>query len=106
MIYKEKWLYPKTGFISIPKSLLYNQAKLELTSSDLVVLLYLIRFWSGDFSQYPSLHVLSEETGLSLEKIFKILLKLEKHQLMDVEERNGNIYYNLSPLANKLKDLL
>lgn len=95
------------GWTAVPNMLLRYQSHLEINSSELVVLIHLIRFWwQPDRAPFPSPERIAIEMGISPRSVYRILATLEKKHLLEKEEQLGQATsFHLGLLAEKLKEL-
>jgi predicted transcriptional regulator len=102
----------KLGYSMIPSLIFRAQARLGLSSTQLVLLLHLADYWwHRDHVPFPSKASLAERMGLSPRQIQRYLTELEQGGFITREERyatnkgqqsNG---YNLTGLVEKLRRL-
>ena len=103
----------RSGWSTRPNELLKNQAKLELSNTELVLIIHLISFiHNADSKAFPSLSLLSERMSQDRRTIQRTLGKLEEKGLLRKKVRSKsqsskgltNIY-DLTPLMLKLINL-
>ncbi|WP_337155246.1 helix-turn-helix domain-containing protein [Proteus terrae] len=99
-----------SGWASVPNELLKNQNKLELSNSELVLLIHLISFMHHDDSKvYPSIELLSKRMSQDRRTIQRTINRLISKKIIRKKIRSTsrldkgltNIY-DLSPLMLKL----
>ncbi|CAG9435230.1 helix-turn-helix domain-containing protein [Providencia alcalifaciens] len=99
-----------SGWASVPNELLKNQNKLELSNSELVLLIHLISFMHhGDSKIYPSIELLSNRMSQDRRTIQRTINRLVSKKIIrkkvrsasEVDKGLTNIY-DLSPLMLKL----
>lgn len=100
------------GWTAIPTSLLFLQNQLNLTSTDMNVLLNLIiHWWQADDRVYPSQDSIAHRMGVSKRTVQRTLDRLVDLGLLEVKQTRrsgkykGRNLYNLMPLARTI-DLL
>ena len=82
-----KWgpLALKAGWVGIPTILLQSQARLGLTSTDVVVLAHMIRFWwTKEKLPFPSLERMAEDMGIESANVVRSVARLRKKKLIEV----------------------
>lgn len=96
------------GWTAIPNALLRNMGALDITPTEMVVICYLIMFWwEKDRLPFPSITKMAAELGTSAKTIERKLASLESKSLLEKNERQGKSNsYNLSPMIDKLVDIL
>lgn len=92
--------------ISIPTKLLTHYKKMQLTETDIVVILQLYAFLQDDIT-FPTPVQLAERLTISETEVMGILRKLIQKQLLTIDELNNehnqlSEAYNLNPLWNEL----
>lgn len=92
------------GFTAIPNLILKKQSKLELSSSELNVLINLIRFWwSSDKLPFPDLEKIAVEMGVSKRTLYRIVSSLEEKGFIKRLQIEGEpTKYDLAGLIDKL----
>lgn len=100
------------GWTAIPTSLLFVQSQLNLTSTDMNVLLNLIiHWWHVDDRIYPSQDSIAHRMGVSKRTIQRTLDRLVALGLIEVKQtkRNGKYkgrnLYSLTPLARTIDSI-
>lgn len=102
-----------SGWTSVPNELLRNQSKLELSNTELVLIIHLISFLhNADARVFPSIKHLSERMNQDRRTIQRTLGKLVKQDILRVKVRSTgkqdkgltNVY-DLTPLMLKLINL-
>ncbi len=72
-----------TGFVQIPAVLLFNQKKLGLNNTDLLVLFnIMIHWWKIDKPAYPTTETLSKRMGMNKRTVQRAIKNLEKAKLL------------------------
>lgn len=102
----KKWGYSTAqgGWTSVPNLLLKHSGRLNISPTELVILIQLMRFWwKEEDLPYPSISKTSEEMGVTRKTASKYfgLLK-EKGYIRDIELPNGRIAYSLDGLIRTL----
>lgn len=95
------------GFTAVPNLLLKRQGDLGLKSSELNVLINLIRFW-WDLEKlpFPSLEKMAVEMGMSERTIFRVFSSLEEKKFIKRIQIEGKpTKYDLAGLVEKLNVL-
>ncbi len=109
----EKWgqAVMDLGFCVVPSLLLRAQRRLNLSPTDLAVLLQLCDFWwDKDRKPYPSKETLAQRLSLSERQVQRYIANLEKEGLVQRQQRhatNGGKLsntYDLSGLVRKLQE--
>jgi len=98
------------GWTTIPNSLLRYQSKLDISNSELVVLIHLISFIHHPNAQvYPSINLLSERTNQDRRTIQRTIRRLEEKDLVRKRVRSKGKTdigmtntYDIDPLMRKL----
>lgn len=101
------------GWVSVPTLLLFSQKELNISASELNVLMnLLIHWWNKSDKPYPSQKAISYRSGLALKTIQRALHSLEDKGLISKisTARSNNIthgrnYYDLMPLVNSLNNI-
>lgn len=76
----------KRGFTIVPDALLRNQGALDITPSEMTVLLNLIaHWWFADRPPFPGNDVLIERTGLGKRAVQRAIAGLKKKGLIEIE---------------------
>lgn len=86
---QEKWgdavQSGKRGFLSIPDLLIMNQARLNLDTTDMVILLnILVHWWTVDELPHPRLSSIAKRIGVSTRTVER---RVQKMQNMGLVER-------------------
>lgn len=98
------------GWSTIPNILLKSQAKLELSNSELILLIHLISFIHHPNAQiYPSINLLSQRMNQDRRTIQRTIKRLEKKELIRKKVRSKGLSdigmtntYDIDPLMRKL----
>lgn len=98
------------GWATIPNALLKYQSKLDISNSELVILIHLISFIHHPSSQiYPSINLLSERTNQDRRTIQRTIRRLEEKDLVRKRVRSKGKTdigmtntYDIDPLMRKL----
>jgi hypothetical protein len=100
------------GFCILPSILFRAQARLELTSTQLVLLLHLAEYWwQKEHMPFPSKATLGERMSLSPRQVQRTLAELEEAGFIRRHSRFASNYgqksneYDLTGLVEKLKKL-
>jgi DNA-binding MarR family transcriptional regulator len=95
------------GWTAVPNLLLKKQGVLKLGSSELNVLLNLIRFWwEPTRAPFPSPEKIAAEMGVTARTVYRTLAALEKKGFIDrVSEDGKATKYELQGLVDKLKEV-
>lgn len=98
---------PGGGWTAVPNVLFKYQRLLEISPSEFIVLLHLIRFWwQPDRDPFPSVERIALEMGISPRSVYRILATLEKKRLLEREEKPGQATsFRLELLVEKLREL-
>lgn len=111
---KEKWQGAVTegsGFVAIPMTLLRMQTKLELTATDMVVLINLLaHWWDPARAVFPRSATIANRMGVAKRTVQRSTQKMVKSGLIDrefLEFRDGKRRtFQFTPLAARLaKDI-
>jgi predicted transcriptional regulator len=99
------------GFVTVPAILLRGQRRLGLSTTQLVILLQLIDWWTdADRQPWSSKETLAQRIGMSERQLQRQIAELEKGGLVQREEKITNRgkrpnTYNLTGLVQKLQEL-
>jgi DNA-binding transcriptional MocR family regulator len=100
----------KLGYSMVPSMIFWAQARLNLTPTQLVLLLHLADFWwHRDQMPFPSKAELAERMGLSERQIQRHMAQLEEDGFLKRNPRfhykggQQNNEYDLNGLVKKLK---
>jgi predicted transcriptional regulator len=99
------------GFVTVPAILIRGQRRLGLSSTQLVILLQLMDWWTDPERQpWSSKETLSQRMKISERQLQRQIAELEKAGFVKREEKITNRgkrpnTYNLSGLVHKLKEL-
>lgn len=105
--FAEKWSndIEPLGYTSVPNCLMTCQRQLNITSSELNIVLQILLFKYDTRLPYPSLKRLSKHTGLSVGSVRRNLRSLESKQLIKRVYREGTSNkYDMTPLIYALED--
>lgn len=98
------------GWTPVPTSLMFLQAELGMTSTDLNVILNLImHWWDVKDKIYPSQDAIAYRMGVSKRTVQRTLDRLVELELIEVKhtKRNGKYrgrnIYSMTPLTRKLE---
>lgn len=107
---KERWDLdldnPHVRYLTIPHILLRRQSALNLTSTELILLLNFLRFWEQDDPTFPNLITLSEETGIPLPRVKTSLIHLETLKYLTLIRKDNLLCFNLNGLVTRLKEVI
>lgn len=100
------------GHCILPSILLQAQARLGVTSQEMMVLLQLVEhWWYAEGQVYPSKSAIAERVGLSEKQVQRHMRRLEEARLvkrvpriLPGKGRTSNIY-DLSPLVRRLQQI-
>ena len=93
------------GFQAVPDVLLKNQAALDLTATDLVVLLnVLMHWWYPAQKPFPRSTTISKRMGVSTRTVQRALHQLEDKGLLVRVEEDERTVLDPTPLVNKLSE--
>lgn len=95
------------GFTSIPNILLTERTKLNLTPSEILIVIALESFrWEADRRVFPRIVTISEMTGYAPRSVKRLLKSLEDKQLIKRLPRyhQSNVY-DQSGIISKLNEL-
>lgn len=95
----------KGGWTVVPNDLLRYQGKLKLDSSQLNVLLNLLRFWwEANKAPFPSPKKIADEMAVSERTVLRKLAELEEKGVITKQKRPGEATrYALTGLVEQLK---
>lgn len=105
--FSDKWPpgITKKGFIQIPNCIIACRANLNLSSSELAILLQLCIYDYGSKKVWPSHSTLAKQAGLGLSTVRNHIVSLESKGFIKRQYRSGTSnVYDLLPLLNKLKN--
>lgn len=93
------------GWTAIPNLLLKKQGILGLSSTELNVLLNLIRFWwEASRAPFPSPEKIASEIGISSRSVFRTIASLEEKGFINrISEPGKSTKYEMNGLVEKLK---
>lgn len=96
----------KAGFQLVPDLLLKHQTTLEITATDLVVLLnVLMHWWTPDQKPFPRPVTIAKRMGVSTRTVQRSLRVLEDMKVLVPEAGDdGSSYLNPAPLVEKLNE--
>jgi len=108
----DKWQdAAKAGFQLLPDLLLRHQAELELTATDLVVLINLtMHWWYPDQRPFPRSSTIAKRMGIDRRSVQRSLAKLSEKGLVErmvesLPDGNERQVCDLSGLQQRLSDL-
>jgi DNA-binding MarR family transcriptional regulator len=92
------------GFIPLPNALVRAQARLGLSSNDVVVILNILLHWyHSDKLPYPRTTAIAKRSGLGHRTVQRSLRNLEKKKLIArVQGEERRTYYDLTGLRQEL----
>ena len=95
------------GFQAVPDLLLKHQAKLDLSPTNLVVLLnVLMHWWYPEQKPFPRSTTIAKRMGLSSRAVQRSLQHMQQLGLLARERSDdGRTYLDPEPLVAKLKEL-
>ena len=94
------------GFQAVPDLLLKNQAKLDISPTDMVVLLnVLMHWWYPNDKPFPRAATISKRIGVTPRTVQRSLQSLEKSGLLIRETSDGRTYLNPEPLVDRLEQI-
>lgn len=95
------------GFQAVPDLLLKNQSKLELSTTDLVVLLnILMHWWYPDQKPFPRSTTIAQRIGLTPRTVQRSMLHLETIGLLKKEtDDQGRVLFDPAPLVHRLEEI-
>lgn len=101
------------GFTAVPTMLIFAQNELNISSTELNVLLNLfIHWWDKSDKPFPAQGAIAYRTGLSLKTVQRSLSELEEKGLLiktptprSNSKTKGKNLYNLMPLVEKLNQV-
>ncbi|MBO9479750.1 helix-turn-helix domain-containing protein [Shimia sp. R11_0] len=95
------------GFQAVPDLLLKNQSKLELSATDLVVLLnILMHWWYPDQKPFPRSTTIAQRIGLTPRTVQRSMQHLEKVGLLKKEtDDSGRVIFDPEPLVHRLEEI-
>jgi len=101
----------KMGTVGIPFALLTEYAKLDLTETDVMLLIHLIAFTEKENKWFPTMEELEERMSIPSEDVIESLQKLMKAGFVTIDEKTdpltGVLYeqYNLDGMWRQLAAL-
>ena len=95
------------GFQAVPDLLLKNQAKLDLSPTDMVVLLnVLMHWWYPEQKPFPRSTTIALRIGLTARTVQRSMQHLEKVGLLTRETADdGRVYLDPKPLVDRLEEI-
>jgi len=95
------------GFQPVPDLLLKHQATLELTPTDMTVLLnILMHWWYPEQMPYPRSTTISKRMGVAIRTVQRSIHRMEELGLITrVSNDNGPTFVNPEPLVDRLSEL-
>lgn len=92
------------GFVAVPLVLLEYREYLRINTTELTVLLALLSFRHNNRPVYPSVHKISERSGVEPRVVYRATSSLERKGLVYKEARPGRTTnYDLSGLIDELR---
>lgn len=104
--FADKWSVPieRHGYTSLPNLLLSHQAELNITSGELTIICQLLSFKWTSSDPWPSVELLSKQTGMSPSTVRTHIRKLDKKGLVTRVFRKGATNeYNFRALQERLE---
>lgn len=103
------------GWIAIPSSIIKNQKKLNITSSELNIILILLSYWwEEDNLPFPSKKLMADIIGCDISTIRRNIKSLEdkglinreyrKQPIVDGKYKNQSNKYNFKGLIDKITE--
>jgi len=93
-----------TGYVQVPNLLIEHQHDLNITHSEFVVLLGIMRHGQSKKTSYPGPKLLGSYNGLKKLQIQLNIRSLKKKGIISTRPRTGTTnIYDISPLKEKLK---
>jgi len=95
------------GWTAVPNLLLRKQGMLGITTTELNILINLIRFWwEPTQAPFPSPEKMAAEMGVSERTVYRTIIALEKKGFIDrVQEQGKATKYELNGLVEKLEEV-
>lgn len=94
------------GFQAVPDLLLKNQAKLNISPTDMVVLLnVLMHWWYPADKPFPRSGSISKRIGVTPRTVQRSIQNLEEAGLLIRETSDGRTYLNPKPLVDRLEEI-
>lgn len=108
---KEKWqgaVTPSSGFVAVPVSLLRLQTNLQLTATDMLVLVNLLaHWWDPDRSVFPRTSTIAQRMGVTKRTVQRSTNKMLKRGLMERRfTADGRRTFQFTPLAQRLSRMI
>lgn len=108
---KDKWgLAAEAGFQMLPDLLLLKQTALELSPTDMIVLINIsMSWWYADQRPFPRTSTIARRMGVTIRTVQRSLKKLQKKGLIiptyeKVKDGSFRTTYDLSGLKLQLED--
>lgn len=93
----------KVGFTAVPNTLMHAQAKLDLSPTDVVVLMNLaMHWWTPTDLPFPRTTTIAKRAGLTERSVQRVLKGLEKRGFIARIKSRDRTYVDLSGLKEKL----
>lgn len=94
------------GFTAVPNTLIQAQSELELTGTDILLLLnFMLHWWDPDSHPFPRSSTIARRTGLSVRTVQRTIRSLEERGFLDRIVDGGERYIDLNPLREKLVEV-
>lgn len=105
----DKWspaIFEQGNFTMVPNLLLKYAHELDITPSELVVLINIESFRWNTRPAFPSVERIAQRTGMSERHVTRLITSLVRKELMwRTRRRNRTNEYNFYPLIKKLDDI-
>ena len=91
-----------TGFLMVPNALIASYAKLEISESELALILQVMSFKHSSEAPYPSSGTIAERMNKSRRHIFRLSDSLKEKGYLDRYEKNGIMVWDFNGLLSAL----
>lgn len=112
---EEKWgqdVIDANGYLAVPNVLLYNLHKLDISSTEAVVLLFLLSYWWDKAEVFPATANIAKRLGVTKRTVDRSLKTLSEKELIINKGKKDNGYgatvrhFDLSPVRDRLHDIV
>ena len=95
------------GFQHLPDALLRHQSDLELTATELVVLINItMHWWKSDEWPYPHPERIGSRMGLTKRSVERSIASMEAKGIFNRVRDGDKTRFDLSPLKDSLEELV
>ena len=96
-----------TGFQHLPDALLRHQSDLQLTATELVVLINItMHWWKSDEWPYPHPARIGSRMGLTQRSVERSIASMEAKGIFNRVRDGDKTRFDLSPLKDSLEELV